>query len=110
MRSEMVLNNLVELKYNHTGGDEICYYDTIHTVKAPLYKYITEILKTNEWGYIYIYNEHIKLELEYSLGKNITNLDILSNIKDRVVDKASYSGGYSRGDWILHIEEEETKK
>jgi len=105
MNSE-ALNGLVILKYVCTGGDEISHYDTLQTTLAPLYKYLDEILATNEWGYVYVYNRDIYTKLEYTNHeyKNIPSV-ILNNF-DKIVVEALYEGGWSRGDWRLQISDE----
>lgn len=103
----MALNNLVELKYVCTGGDEIDYFDTIHTTEAPLSKYLAEIFKTEEWGDIDIYWEGTGIRLEYATnGEYRTDSLIISNLQDKIVYKAFYKGGWSYGHWILYIREE----
>lgn len=102
-----MLDDLVILKYICTGGDEISHYDTIKTTPAPLYKYIKEILATKEWGYINIYNDNINLKLEYSdQACKSTIPSTLFNIMNKSVIKASYEGGWTRGDWRLEIADE----
>lgn len=102
---EKFLNGLVILKYKFTAGDEVSYYDTIQTTEAPLSKYLKEILATDEWGTIYIYYNHERFTIEYSHGIYKTDTSIISDLTDKIVEKASYDGGWTLGNWVLRIKE-----
>lgn len=99
------LNGLVTAKYKMTAGDEVSYFDTIQIIEAPLSKYLEEILKTDEWGEICIHTaDYHYFQIEYSHGFYKTDISIISNIMNKIVKKASYSGGWTLGNWRLEIE------
>ena len=103
----VVLNGLVKLDYQMTASDCISYYNTDYVIEKSLYEYISAILDTDEWGYIYIYNENGGSEfcLEYSHGTLITipEISVLEEAFKKTVFDAEYCGGWSRGDWSLMI-------
>lgn len=102
---EKFLNGLVTLKYKYTAGDEVSYYDTIQTIKAPLNRYLEEILATDEWGNIRIYYAHDYFDIEYSHGTYKTNLSTINAIINKIVNRAEYCGGWTLGNWKLEIRE-----
>lgn len=104
--NDKVLNGLVILKFLSTGGDEISHYDTVQTTPAPLRKYLSEILATKEWGYIYIYNHSLNIRLEYSDKMCKMFPSTVMDIINKTVVNAQYEGGWTRGDWRLQIADE----
>lgn len=100
---------MIELKPSSSfGGDSTAAYTVSFDKEYTVQEFINEVLKFNEWGYI-VASEYDRKndfkrisQCEYKLDQLIVamRLDVLN----KKIIKATASGGYSRMDYLLHVE------
>ena len=90
------------------GSDCTAPYEVIIHGKCTVREFVECVLTHHkEWGYIGISDGSIfgNPRIEYARG-TITTENTLKDIKDYIVVKALASGGWSRMDYLLTIEQE----
>lgn len=102
---------MFELRYvGPTGSDCTAPYDVILNGEYTVAEFIKDaLLRPREWGYIGIRNNRVRYAIfgdpncAYSDGKLLSNLP--DEYLTRKVISATASGGWSRMDFLLTLEE-----
>lgn len=101
--------NIILKQSSHVFGDCTANYDVKISSDKPINvrQFIDYILKNypKEWGYIGIFDEVSAFgtpKCEYRYGKLTKDID--ESVKGLIIKSINASGGYSRMDYVLHIE------
>ena len=92
------------------GGDCCCGYRVELDKEYTVAEFIQTVIENepNEWGYIGIHKPREifgKPYISYSCGKIESDIRVMNEVLDRKIVKVTASGGWSRMDYELYLEE-----